>query len=397
MLLARVAGVALAAAAALAPAGAQDVASEGLPSAPTEVRRVGDAGSGAVEFQVGYFDMPDDGAGNPFLDEELTIVEPVLILDYNVTDTFGYTLGLSYDQVSSASIDRLAKFPDQSGASGDNYYGVDLALHWDRSASRRVGGNLHLSREYDYWSLGLGGSVTTDSDDGNATTTWNANLYYDLVDVIRFDGTEEGNEDRITLSGTWGRTQALTANTQGQIGATLALQNGFLETPYNAVVIEDPMLPPNPNLENMARGVETIEKLPDTRIRGAVYGRTRTYLGWDTAGELGGRIYADDWGIASVSFEPRLYTSFFDERLLLRLRYRYYYQTESTYHEDRFFVEEDEQTQDSDLASFDSHTIGAKLTWNPKGVHSVYFGVDSIARDDGLDQFLAFVGWIWNF
>ena len=71
----------------------------------------GEAGHGFVGFSMGFYNNDDNRDGNPFLDEELTVIEPVMIFDYNVTDNLGWWCKFSYEYVSSASIDRLNKFP----------------------------------------------------------------------------------------------------------------------------------------------------------------------------------------------------------------------------------------------------------------------------------------------
>ena len=94
----------------------------------------GEAGTGSVEVQLGYYDRQDSsGAGNPFLDESLTVIEPIVVFDYNYTDTFAVSGLLVYDSVTSASIERLSQYPEQSGASGDFYVGADLGLRWKTS------------------------------------------------------------------------------------------------------------------------------------------------------------------------------------------------------------------------------------------------------------------------
>src|SRR5688500_18654786 len=85
-------------------------------AAPDEpAASAGEAGHGSIEARIGYYHN-DDGGGNPFLDETETVIEPIVILDYNVTDRLALTATLSYDLVSSASIDRLSRYPEQSGA-----------------------------------------------------------------------------------------------------------------------------------------------------------------------------------------------------------------------------------------------------------------------------------------
>lgn len=78
----------------------------------------GEAGHGSWSARLGLFDMADDGDGNPFLDEDLTVIEPVFLYQYNVSEDTTYSAQISYDNVSSASIERLSKFDDQTGATG---------------------------------------------------------------------------------------------------------------------------------------------------------------------------------------------------------------------------------------------------------------------------------------
>ena len=66
-----------------------------------------EAGHGSVTFGLNYYQNSAHGDGNPFLDEALTDIEPVIIFDYNVTDRFSINGDLSYDYVSSASLKRL--------------------------------------------------------------------------------------------------------------------------------------------------------------------------------------------------------------------------------------------------------------------------------------------------
>lgn len=190
--------------------------------------------------------------------------------------------------------------------------------------------------------------------------------------------------------------QVLTPTVHAELGLTAAHQSGFLETPYNAVVIEDGS-GPNDNLVDMASGTEVFEVLPDSRMRTALHGRVRKLLGPNTAFELGGRIYDDDWGIQSYTLEPRLYQNLGSEDLRLRLRYRIYDQTASDYYSDQFLTAPEFRTQDSDLGEFQSQTIGLKLIWDRTEDTTLDFSIDLVDRDDGLDQLVLSFGWNKNF
>ena len=108
-----------------------------------------EAGHGSVTFGLNYYKNGDNGDGNPFLDEALTDIEPVIIFDYNVTDRLSINGDISYDYVSSASLDRLYYFGDQTGATGDYYYGASLGGAYKLNPDLRIGGNLSFSTEYD--------------------------------------------------------------------------------------------------------------------------------------------------------------------------------------------------------------------------------------------------------
>lgn len=60
-----------------------------------------DSATSTITIQLGYYDKDDDGgkAGNPFLAESVTVIEPAVIFDTNVTRRFGYSVTLSYDDV----------------------------------------------------------------------------------------------------------------------------------------------------------------------------------------------------------------------------------------------------------------------------------------------------------
>ncbi len=355
----------------------------------------GKKGHGTAAIRVGYYDSDDSGDGNPFLDESLTVIEPIFLFSYNVTDHSSVWGTLSYDRVSSASIDRLSNFPTQSGASGDDYFGLDLGWRTEIDDDTRFGIFGHYSFEYDYQSIGLGGDLAVDVAGKNATIKANVSGFFDSIDVIRFNGVEEGSETRTSLASTLSWYQIFSPKTHGSLGITLGHQDGFLETPYNSVVVEDSNTL-IPHLEN-ARGTEIAEELPDTRTRVAVFGQARTSLTDRTAVELGARIYSDTWGISSVSLEPRIYYWLVPDEWRLRARYRAYMQTEADDYDEHFLTTTQERTQDSDLGAFNSHTLGLQLLWSPSTSTTFDISGDYILRSDGLDEILASVGWSWAF
>lgn len=361
-----------------------------------------EAGHGSVTFGLNYYQNSDNGDGNPFLDETLMDIEPVIIFDYNVTDRFSINGDISYDYVSSASIDRLEDLGHQSGATGDFYYGASLGGAYKLRPDLRIGGNLSFSTEYDYESIGLSGFVARDLNNKNTTLKLNLNAFQDTIDIIRWDGIQnEGTDDRTTLSLTGNWYQIITPSTHSELGISATHQAGFLETAYNFAVIEDPDGPSfrrRWGLDQEGRGEVVREELPDTRTRGSIFGRVRTSLSPSTAVELGGRLYSDSWGISSVTIEPRLYQWLIKDSLSARLRYRFYVQTAADDYSEHFnLVTPEFRTQDSDLGDFTANGAGIKFSWHVSETLRFDVSGDYILRSDGIDQVLGAVGFNWSF
>lgn len=353
----------------------------------------GKVGAMTWSAQLGFYDRSDSGgaSGNPFLDESLTVIEPMLIFDHQVSEDFGYDVKFSYDKVSSASIERLSKFDAQSGASGDDYVSLDAGFRHRLTDQDNASWHLGLSSEYDYFSLGLGTGWSHSFDGRDAVLSLNLNGFYDQVKPIRFDGTQDANETRTSVAGTLGWYQVLSPKMHGEFGVTYSAQSGFLETAYNAVVVEDPLAPPNPHLANQAKGFEFTEELPGSRGRLALFGRLRRMLSEHDAVELGTRIYDDSWGIGAYDVTPH-YLHEFQSGLLLDLKYRYYSQTAADAFAEHFTTLPEYRTQDSDLGAFDSSLFGAHFQF---GIGSPVwdFGINYLSRSDGLDHMFLSIGW----
>ena len=357
----------------------------------------GAVGSTSWGVQLGFYDVSDDGGGNPFVDEDVTVLEPVVYYDYQASEDTGYWAMFSYDQVSSASIERVKRFGQQSGASGDFYLGLNVGMRHALDENRTANGHIGVSTEYDYNSIGLGGSLDIEAQDRNSTLSFGLDGYFDSLDMIRWDGSQDGTDQRVSIAGTIGYYRVLNPLWHGQFGLTVSSQSGFLGTPINSVVIEDDTLPPNDDLLGSPRGTEADEALPDTRLRSALYGRARRSLGPYKAFEIGGRLYDDDWGIQAYSVEPGWIQELVPERLLLRVRYRYYEQTAADAYHEHLSEDLKERTQDPELAALDSHTLSTDLEWTRPGGVSWDLGLSYMQRSDNLDHIFGLIGWHWSF
>lgn len=149
----------------------------------------GPAGDTVVGVRTSYYEQRDDGGrdGNPFLREDVVVVEPAILFATQVSDDVRVSALFSHDYVSAASIDRLQNYPQQSGASGDTYFGLDLGLDVQVDDEVAVGGTIHAGGEADYASGGLSGRASVTP----APATWvtvGLDVYHDYVRLTRFNG-----------------------------------------------------------------------------------------------------------------------------------------------------------------------------------------------------------------
>lgn len=340
-----------------------------------------------VSFRFGYYEQEDeDGlAGNPFLDEDATVLEPVLLVEQEISPDTTATAKFSHDYVSSASIARLDNYPSQSGASADYYFGIDLGARTRVAPDFTLSANGRYAIERDYRSAGFTVGLRWESPDRNTAMGASVTGYYDTVIKIRFNGANDGSSPRRTLSFDLDAYRALTPWLHAEGGYTLSRQWGFMATSINAVVIEGRTTRPNFLLTNAFPGVEIEEDLPGLRIRHALWGRVRGLLG-PVALELLLRGYVDSWDVEAFEVQPRAFVWIVEDLLRLRLGYRFYRQTRARYHRDHFREERYHRTQDPDLAAFDSHTAGGQLALFLGERLRLDVAIDRVWRSDDLDQ-----------
>jgi len=356
-----------------------------------------EAGDMSLQFLTGYYTKDDPGsgtrAGNPFLDEDLVVIEQMIVFNHQSSDDFGYTLTGMFDHITSASMGRVSERgrglrddddddDDESGASGDRYFGLDASFHYGKPGEDMWGWHIGGASEYDYKSLGFGTNAVWQFPSRSANVSAHLNAFIDQAEIHRFDGANLGEDMRYSVAGTLGWYQAITPTMHGNFGLTLSNQTGFLSTSYNSVWLD--------------AATEIMEILPDKRKRLALYGSVRQRL-WDGAAlQLGGRWYGDDWGIRGVSVEPRFY-QMLGKHLRTGFHWRHYRQTPTDYWYPGFAPAADYYTQDSDLGEFSSDTMGIELAWVGEKGLPLELAIDHISRDDGLDHWFASIGFKLSF
>jgi hypothetical protein len=141
-------------------------------------------------------------------------------------------------------------------------------------------------------------------------------------------------------------TQVLGRRTLGAISYALALESGFLASPYRFVSTSDGTF-------------RTGELHPDRRVRHAVGLRIRQYLFRDSAIEGTYRLYKDDWGVfsntvgAAFVWHP---LHWFE----LDVHDRFYWQTDAEFYRPSYARAEELMTGDKELSRFWDNMIGLR-------------------------------------
>jgi len=353
-----------------------------------ERRAEADTARDFVRLAFNFYDQ-SDGGGNEHLKEDMTVLEPQILVSKAIGEKWTGTVKLQADIISAASVDKRYRFAPgtQSGASGDKFFGIDAGAFYAWSDQTTIGAGVSFSTEYDYRSLGAYAKWTYSTASKNDTFVVKASGYFDTLDLILFDGSEPGTDDRRSLSLGLGWSHVIGPRTVGTVNWDVTSQSGFLSTPYNSVV---------------AAGTEVQEVLPDSRLRNAFHVRVRHLLVDDLAIEGGLGAYFDDWGATAFNVELAVHWEAIPEVLILRPSYRFHAQTEvDSFVSDGATSIPEERTQDSDLASFTSHTFGLKAIFPHARFLSddmeLEIGLDFTIRSDGLDSFGVTVGYVWRY
>lgn len=119
------------------------------------------------------------------------------------------------------------------------------------------------------------------------------------------------------------------------------------------------------------------ETHPDERHRHTIFLRSKRYFLSRTVADVNLFGYFDDWGIHAFSTELRL-SQYLTDDLVVRLRYRFYTQSEASFYEDVYTQPQTYLTADDRLRAFDTHTAGIKLTYNLRslGLEDWWVSVD---------------------
>ena len=323
-----------------------------------------------VDFLASYYTQEGDNAAvsGGVGTEHLTNVTPTVVVSIPLNADDVLTIDGEVSAYTSASSSNVNPFDGSqpadpfvasSGASSSDTW-TNLTGTYSHSSDDRNdiwSAKLAVSTEYDYFSLGFGGSYTKLFNEKNTEVSVNANVYLDnwktvypyelrpfesggngLSNVLfrsyNITGNQNYNPDFVALDKTnrnsysvgLGFSQILSESLQGSLALDVVQQQGLLSTPFQRVYFKDVE---DSFIQNFQLA-DDIERLPDTRFKIAAGGRLNYYINETFVLRTYYRYYTDDWGIRSntASIEVPIKVG---QKFTLYPSYRYYDQTAADY------------------------------------------------------------------
>ncbi|WP_298954283.1 DUF3570 domain-containing protein [uncultured Nonlabens sp.] len=357
-----------------------------------------------VDFLSSYYTQDGDNAAvsGGIGTEELTDVTGTFVVSIPLNDDDVLTIDAGVSAYTSASSSNVGPFdgggdadPFQasSGASSSDLW-ANLTGSYSHSSDDRNdiwSAKLSVSSEYDYFSVGVGGSYTKLFNEKNTEVSVNGNVYIDTWNAIyptelrpfgeggnglsnrlftqnTITGntnyapifTEFADEGRNSYSLGFGFSQILHKNVQGSLALDFVQQQGLLSTPFQRVYFGDIA---DSFIENFQLA-DAIERLPDSRFKVAAGGRLNWYLNENFTVRTFYRYYYDDWGITSHTASIEVPIKITD-KFTIYPSYRFYNQTAADYFRpyegalstDEFY------TSDYDLSEYSANQFGFGVSY----------------------------------
>lgn len=209
-----------------------------------------------------------------------------------------------------------------------------------------------------------GGTNTGSGSGSHADET--ENKFYTVTPIELTGKTKE--KDGKTYSLDWRYSLALSngysfvinKKMNASLGLDLIAQKGMLSTPFHRVYFND-------GVDIESEKEVRIEKLPELRLKTAIYGRFNYTYNANIRLRTYARYYLDNWGIQAIAVTvetPVKATKW----LTVTPFYRFYAQTESKYfsgYGERRYEPNSFYTSDFDLSAFTSHKTGLGLRVSP--------------------------------
>ncbi|WP_281987269.1 DUF3570 domain-containing protein [Aquimarina aggregata] len=335
-----------------------------------------------IDFLTSYYTQDGDNAAvtGGRGTEELTDFTPTVVVSIPLNDDDVLTIDASvsaYTSASSSNVDPFDGDPNvdaspfiaSSGASRNDVL-TTVNVNYSHSSDDRNkiwSANAAVANEYDYFSIGFGGSYTMLFNEKNTEFSVKANVFLDTWNAIYPTELRDDNnfipfddESRNSYSLGFGFSQILSKKLQGSLSVVVIRQEGLLSTPFQRVQFADVA---DRVVQQFTLG-DDVERLPDTRFKIAAGGRLHYYLNEIVAIRTFYRYYTDDWGINSHTANIEVPVKITD-KFTLYPSYRFYTQTAADYFApfNQHLSTQQLYTSDYDLSDFNANQYGFGISY----------------------------------
>lgn len=333
-----------------------------------------------VDFLMSYYTQDGDNAAvtGGVGTEELTDVTPTIVVSIplNDDDVLSIDAGVSaYSSASSSNVNPFDgnapanPFVASSGASESDIL-VTVSGNYSHSSDDRDkiwSANLAIASEYDYFSLGFGGSYTRLFNEKNTELSVKANVFLDTWKTIYPSELRDqptfipfNNKSRNSYSVGFGFSQILSKKLQGSLSLDFIQQQGLLSTPFQRVQFADIA---DVVIQEFTYA-DDVERLPDSRLKIAMGGRLHYYISEIFTVRTFYRYYTDDWGIKSHTASIEIPIKITD-KFTIYPSYRFYMQTAADYFApfNQHLSTQQFYTSDYDLSDFEANQYGFGVSY----------------------------------
>ncbi|MAD73673.1 MAG: hypothetical protein CML20_02520 [Rheinheimera sp.] len=257
---------------------------------------------------------------------------------------------------------------------------VQLDASWEQpiAANWRASGGGHLSKEYDYLSMGLNGSLARDFNQKNTTVSLGLGYSHDTISpeggiaaafapmLLRsdyaddssyqaaFDATRDRADDtKDTLDVLLGLTQVINRNWLMQLNYSFSLADGYMTDPFKLVSVINANGEVQQNL---------YESRPDQRTKHSLYWQNKLHVRGSYL-DASYRYMWDDWELSSHTADLKWRLPMTD-RWYIEPQFRYYQQSAAEFYQP-FILQAEPLPQyvsaDYRIGKMNTYTLGAKF------------------------------------
>ena len=223
---------------------------------------------------------------------------------------------------------------------------VQLNAQWTQPLfdNTRVSGGAHLSKEYDYLSLGINASMAVDFNRKNSMISFGGSLFRDTITpeggipisfssmVIRmeqndtewqkeFNNTRNGSEEsKLTTDILLGFTQVINRRMLMQFNYSYSVVDGYMTDPFKIISVV--------NSEGLTQD-NMYENRPDKRTQQSMYVQSMYHFD-TTVLDISYRYMSDDWDVVSQTIDSRFRIPF-GNNSYIQPHIRYYQQSAANF------------------------------------------------------------------